>query len=160
MSSAMAIAACRGVAAEACRKGIQVSAFKDADEVYAYIGKVFEIAVTDPAFVDATRGTGLVVLLTQTDPAATILIDFPDQKVLFGDAADGAKSAVQLRMSSDNGNRFWQGKLNFTLAMAQRKVKLDGKRSVALKLLPLTTPLFDRYQTILREAGRDDLLVG
>jgi len=99
-------------------------------------------------------------LLTQTDPDATILIDFPGQKVLFGDAAAGAKSTVQLRMSSDNSNRFWQGKLNFTLAMAQRKVKLDGKRSVALKLLPLTTPLFDTYQTTLREAGRDDLLLG
>ena len=122
-----------------------MSAFKDADEVYAYIGKMFEIAVADPAFIEATRDTGLVVLLTQTDPAATILIDFPGQK---------------LRMSSDNSNRFWQGKLNFTLAMAQRKVKLDGKRSVALKLLPLTTPLFDTYKTTLREAGRDDLLVG
>jgi len=42
------------------------------------------------------------------DPAATILIDFPGQKVLFGDAAAGAKSTVQLRMSSDNSNRFWR----------------------------------------------------
>jgi putative sterol carrier protein len=143
-----------------CRKGALVSAFRDADEVYAYIGKMFEIAVVDPAFVEATKETGLVVLLTQTDPAATILIDFPGQKVLFADAAAGVKSTVQLRMSSDNSNRFWQGKLNFTLAMAQRKVKLDGKRSVALKLLPLTTPLFDTYRTTLREAGRDDLLLG
>jgi putative sterol carrier protein len=160
MSSALTLAVRRGAAVEACRKGTQVSAFKDADEVYAYIGKMFEIAVADPAFVEATKDTGLVVLLTQTDPDATILIDFPGQKVLFGDAAAEAKSTVQLRMSSDNSNRFWQGKLNFTLAMAQRKVKLDGKRSVALKLLPLTTPLFDTYQTTLREAGRDDLLVG
>jgi putative sterol carrier protein len=137
-----------------------VSAFKDADEVYAYIGKMFQIAVDEPSFVTATKDTGLVVLLTQTDPDATILIDFPGQKVLFGDAAAGVVPTVRLRMSSDNSNRFWQGKLNFTLAMAQRKVKLDGKRSVALKLLPLTTPLFDTYKTTLHEAGRDDLLVG
>lgn len=136
-----------------------MSAFKDADEVYAYIGKMFQIAVKEPSFVAATKGTGLVVLLTQTDPDATILIDFPGQKVLCGDAA-GMEHTVRLRMSSDNSNLFWQGKLNFTLAMAQRKVKLDGKRSVALKLLPLTTPLFDTYKTTLREAGRDDLLVG
>jgi hypothetical protein len=31
---------------------------------------------------------------------------------------------------------------------------------VALKLLPLTTPLFDTYKTTLRESGRDDLIVG
>jgi putative sterol carrier protein len=141
-------------------KGTRVSAFKGADEVYAYIGKMFEIAVVEPTFVEATKDTDLVVLLTQTHPAATILIDFPGQKVLFGDAAAAVKSTVQLRMSSDNANRFWQGRLNFTLAMAQRKVKLDGKRSLALKLLPLTTPLFDTYKSTLREGGRDDLLVG
>jgi hypothetical protein len=43
--------------------------------------------------------------------------------------------------------------------MAQRKVKLDGKRSLALKLLPLTTPLFTTYKATLRESGREDLLV-
>jgi putative sterol carrier protein len=133
--------------------------FKDADEVYTYIGGAFTAAVEDPAFVEATKGTGLVVRLIQTDPAAELIIDFEGQKVLTGDAADGAPSSVQLRMSSDNSNKFWQGKLNFTLAMAQRKVKLDGKRSVALKLLPLTGPIFEKYISSLKAAGREDLLV-
>jgi hypothetical protein len=137
-----------------------VSTFKDADEVYTYIGRAFELAVTDDTFVEATKGGNLVVLITQTDPDATILVDFPGQKVLCGDAALGATSSVQLRMSSDNANRFWQGKLNFTLAMAQRKVKLDGKRSTALALLPLTASIFEKYKALLTESGREDLLVG
>jgi putative sterol carrier protein len=136
-----------------------MSAFADADEVYKFIGGMFEAAVHEQSFIDATKDTGLVVLVTQTDPAAAILVDFPGQKVLCGDAAAGAPSTVQLRMSSDNANKFWQGKLNFTLAMAQRKVKLEGKRSVALKLLPLTQPLFSAYLQVLKDAGRDDLIV-
>jgi hypothetical protein len=44
--------------------------------------------------------------------------------------------------------------------MAQRKVKLDGKRSVALQLLPLTSGLFDTYRTLLVEHNREDLLIG
>jgi putative sterol carrier protein len=136
-----------------------LSTFKDADEVYAYIGKAMEACVVDPTFVEATKDGSLVVQITQTDPAASILIDFPGQKVLVGDAAADAPSTVQLRMSSDNANRFWQGKLNFTLAMAQRKVKLDGKRTTALGLLPLTGPIFEKYKAILDEAGRTDLLV-
>jgi hypothetical protein len=136
-----------------------VSVFTDADEVYKFIGAMFETAVQEQSFIDATQGTGLVVLVTQTDPAATILVDFPGQKVLCGDVAAAGPSTVQLRMSSDNANKFWQGKLNFTLAMAQRKVKLDGKRSVALKLLPLTRPLFATYIQVIKDAGRDDLLV-
>jgi hypothetical protein len=136
-----------------------MSTFKDADEVYAYIGKAMEVCVSNPTFVEATKDGTLVVLITQTDPAATILVDFPGQKVLTGDVAAAASSTVQLKMSSDNANRFWQGKLNFTLAMAQRKVKLEGKRSQALGLLPLTGPIFDAYKQILTEAGRTDLLV-
>lgn len=137
-----------------------MSTFKDADEVYAYIGKAMEACVVDPAFVEATKDGALVVRIVQTDPEATVLVDFPGQKVLCGDAAIDADSTVVLRMSSDNANKFWQGKLNFTLAMAQRKVKLEGKRSTALALLPLTGPIFDKYKAILAEAGRTDLLVG
>ncbi|HWJ09647.1 MAG TPA: SCP2 sterol-binding domain-containing protein [Nocardioides sp.] len=136
-----------------------MSTFKDADEVYAYIGKAMEACVVEPAFVEATKDGTLVVKIIQTAPDATILVDFPGQKVLCGDAAADAPSTVQLRMSSDNANRFWQGKLNFTLAMAQRKIKLEGKRSTALGLLPLTGPIFDTYKAILAEAGRSDLLV-
>ena len=136
-----------------------MSTFKDADEVYEYIGKAMEVCVSNPTFVEATKDGTLVVLITQTDPAATILVDFPGQKVLTGDVATAASSTVQLKMSSDNANKFWQGKLNFTLAMAQRKVKLEGKRSQALGLLPLTGPIFDAYKVILNEAGRTDLLV-
>ena len=136
-----------------------MSVFTSADEVYTFIGGMFEKAVHEPSFVEATKGTGLVVHLIQTDPDSEMIIDFPAQKVLMGDATAGVPSTVTLRMSSDNSNKFWQGKLNFTLAMAQRKVKLDGKRSVALKLLPLTAPLFETYIQTLKDAGRGDLLV-
>jgi len=137
-----------------------LSTFKDADEVYAFIGKAMEACVVEPKFVEATKDGNLVVLIQQTDPEAYVLVDFPGQKVLTGDAAKEATSTVRLRMSSDNANRFWQGRLNFTLAMAQRKVKLEGKRSTALALLPLTDPIFETYRAILTEAGRTDLLVG
>jgi putative sterol carrier protein len=137
-----------------------LSTFKDADEVYAYIGQAMEACVVEETFVEATKDGSLVVRITQTNPDAYILVDFPGQKVLTGTAAEQAPATVQLRMSSDNANKFWQGKLNFTLAMAQRKVKLDGKRSLALGLLPLTGPIFEKYKAILAEAGRKDLLVG
>lgn len=136
-----------------------MSTFKNADEVYAFIGKAMEACVVEPKFVEATKDGNLVVLIQQTDPEAYVLVDFPGQKVLLGDAAKEAASTVQLRMSSDNANKFWQGKVNFTLAMAQRKIRLEGKRTTALALLPLTEPIFETYKTILTEAGRTDLLV-
>jgi putative sterol carrier protein len=135
-----------------------MSTFKDAEEVYAYLGRMFEIAVNDPQFINATKGGDLVVRLTMTDPASTLVIDFPGQKVTCGEAAEGAPSTVELKMSADNSHKFWLGKLNLTLAMAQGKAKMTGSRTKALKLLPLTKPLFAKYEELLRDAGRDDLL--
>jgi len=99
-----------------------------------------------------------VVGLHYTDPDATILIDFPGQSVSFGSDAASGSPIVELRMSADDGHKFWLGKLNMTLAMAQRKVKMEGSAAKALKLLPLTKPMFASYETLLRDAGRDDLL--
>ena len=135
-----------------------MSTFKDADEVYGYLGKMFEIAVQDPQFVNATKDGDLVVRLSMTDPGSTILIDFPGQKVSCGGATEGAPSTVELSMSADNSHKFWLGKLNLTLAMAKGKAKMSGSRSKALKLLPLTKPLFAQYEQLLQEAGRQDLL--
>jgi putative sterol carrier protein len=135
-----------------------MSTFKNEEEVYSYLGKMFEIAVNEPQFVAATKDGDLVVRLTMTDPASTILIDFPGQKVTCGEAADGAPFTVELSMTADNSHKFWLGKLNLTLAMAQKKAKMTGSRTKALKLLPLTKPLFATYQQLLKEAGRQDLL--
>ena len=132
--------------------------FQNAEEVYGYIGRMFEIAVDEDAFVRALADSGLVVRLTQTDPDAVILVDFPGRKVTCGEAAARAPATVELAMTSDDSHRFWLGKLNLTLALAQRQVKLEGSRTKALKLLPLTKPLFARYEQLLREAGRSDLV--
>jgi putative sterol carrier protein len=136
-----------------------MAVFKNADEVYRYIGGMFTSTVNADSFIEALKDTELVVRLIQTDPDCEMVIDFPGRKVLTGVQADGVDSTVQLRMSSDDSNAFWQGKLNMTLAMAQRKVKLEGKRSQGLKLLPLTGPLFATYRQTLVADGRHDLLV-
>ena len=135
-----------------------MSTFKDAEEVYECLGKMFEIAVNDTQFINATKDGDLVVRLTMTDPASALVIDFPGQKVTCGEAAEGAPSTVELKMTADNSHKFWLGKLNLTLAMAQGKAKMTGSRTKALKLLPLTKPLFVTYEQLLQEAGRQDLL--
>ena len=133
--------------------------FKDADEVYRCLGGMFAAAVATDDFGGSARDTGLVVRLIVTEPDCEMIIDFPAGKVLTGAAAEGLDSTVQLTMSGDNSNKFWQGKLYFTMAMAQRKVKMEGNRPAALKLLPLTGPLFEQYRTTLKAEGREDLLL-
>jgi hypothetical protein len=116
-------------------------------------------SLLDSTFAEATKESGIVLLVTHTNPDAIMLVDFPGRRVVTGDAATQAASNMQLRISSDSANRFWQRKLNFTMAMVQCKAKLNGKRSVAVKLLPLTKTLTAEYLSLIMESGRHDLLV-
>lgn len=45
-------------------------------------------------------------------------------------------------MDTDTANRFWQGKVNMTLAMAKGQVKAEGAIMKVLKLVPNTKFLY------------------
>jgi putative sterol carrier protein len=136
-----------------------MSIFVDTGEANAYIGKMFENVVSEPEFVTVTAGTGLAIRLNYTDPETTLLVDFPGQTVLYGDEAARATTAtVDLYMTCDDAHSYWLGKLNFPVAMARRKIRMEGSTTKALKLLPLTKPLFAAYEKLLRDNGRTNLI--
>jgi putative sterol carrier protein len=136
-----------------------VAIFQNADEVCTYVGRMFELFVQKPEYEDKIKESGLVVRLNYADPDCIILIDFPNQKVFYNEAADAATAPnVDMYMTCDDAHRFWIGKLNFPIAMARRKVRMEGSTAKAMKLLPLTNPLFATYKQLLEDAGRADLL--
>ena len=49
--------------------------------------------------------------------------------------------------TSETTNKFWQGKLNTTIAMARKQVKMQGSIPKALGLLSKIKPLFDIFPT-------------
>lgn len=133
--------------------------FRDAAEVRDYVGKMFELFVAKPEYEDKLKSSGLVVRLNYAEPDSVIIIDFPGQQVFYDDDAPAAPAAnVEMYMNCDDAHRFWTGKLNFPIAMARKKVRMEGSTAKAMKLLPLTNPLFDTYKQLLADAGRDDLL--
>jgi putative sterol carrier protein len=136
-----------------------MTVFNSTEEANSYIGKMFERIVSTPDFVKATEGTGLIMRLNYVDPDTTILVDFPGQAVLYGeDAAAAVTPTVDLYMTCDDAHQFWLGKLNFPVAMARKKIRMEGSTAKALKLLPLTKPLFAAYEKMLTDDGRTDLL--
>jgi len=67
---------------------------------------------------------------------------------------------VEMFMSTDDGHRFWLGELNIPMALARRKVRVDGPIGTLLKLLPALQPAFAMYRTFLKEQGMEDKLDG
>ena len=132
--------------------------FRDAPDVYGCIGKIFEEAIADPEIGPKTREAALSICFNFTDPESVIYVDFARGDVFFGDDAPDTEPAIRMGMKADDANKFWLGKLNLVMAMAKGQVRTKGSVPEMLKMLPLAKPLYARYETILREAGRDELI--
>jgi putative sterol carrier protein len=135
-----------------------MSAFKDADDVYANIGEIFRIAITDPEIGPKVKDSGLTLRFDFSDPDAKLYVDFVNGQVLTGADAPATAPMVTMGISAENGNKFWLGNLNLVMAMAKGKVRTKGSVPDMLKLLPLAKPLYVKYAEHLKATGREDLI--
>jgi putative sterol carrier protein len=133
--------------------------FKDADEVYATIGKLFRDLKDDEELAPKFRKANTIVQYQYREPESRItvkLIEGEDGQVDFGDTV--LEPEVVMTMDADAAHRFWLGEVNVTVALARGQMKAKGPVAKILKLVPLVKPVFPRYRRQLEEAGRRDLL--
>jgi putative sterol carrier protein len=133
--------------------------FKDADEVYAYIGRLFEELARDEELAPRFRKADTIVQYQYRDPESRItvkLLEGEDGRVDCGDTA--MEPEVVMTMDADTAHRFWLGQVSVTVAMARGQMKAKGPVAKLLKLVPLVKPVFPRYRKMLEDAGRGDLL--
>jgi hypothetical protein len=64
---------------------------------------------------------------------------------------------VRMAMSGETANKYFQGKENVAMAIARRRIKTGGDVGAALKLIPITKPIYARYRAYL-ERERPHLL--
>jgi putative sterol carrier protein len=133
--------------------------FKDANEVYEYIGRLFEELTDDDELAPKFRKANTIVQYQYRDPESQItvkLLDGQDGQVDCGET--GMDPEVVMTMDADTAHRFWLGEVNVTVALARGQIKAKGPVAKILKLVPLVKPVFPRYRRLLADAGRGDLL--
>ena len=130
--------------------------YANEDELLRYTGGIFEKAFQDPELLPKIKEAALVFAVKCTEPDSAITVDFVKLQVSKG--ADGTEDAALL-MSTDTSNAYWQGKVNLPFAMARGKVKVEGNVAKLLTLSPLSKKLVPIYLEMLKEDGRDDLVV-
>jgi hypothetical protein len=133
--------------------------FKDADEVYAYIGRLFEELADDDELAPKFQKANTIVQYQYREPESQItvkLVEGEDGQVDCGPTT--LEPEVVMTMAADTAHRFWLGQVNVTVALARGQIKAKGPVAKILKLVPLVKPVFPRYRGILEQAGREDLL--
>ena len=133
--------------------------FKDDQEVYQYIGRLFKDLADDEELGPRFRKADTIVQYQYRNPESQITVRLKEEgepRVDLG--RTDMDPEVVMSMEADTAHKFWLGKVNVTMALAKGQMKAKGPVAKILKLVPLVKPVFPRYQKMLEEEKRDDLL--
>ena len=132
--------------------------FKDDQEVYQYIGKLFQDLANDDELGPKFRRADTIVQYKYTNPDSQITVKMKDGEegqVDFGPTE--MQPEIVMAMEADTAHRFWLGNVNVTMALAKGQMKAKGPVAKILKLVPLVKPVFP-VREMLEQENRDDLL--
>jgi hypothetical protein len=142
--------------------------FKTKKEFIGVMDRLFTIMSTDPKVGPKLAVARVPQRWEFTDLGLVLNATYADQqtakkghflKWVWGDKECDWKPDVEMKMKSEVANKFFQGKENVPVAVATGRIKTKGSMAKALKLIPLTKPVYPKYRRMLEEEGYEHLLL-
>jgi hypothetical protein len=131
-----------------------MAGFNSAGEFREVMDKVFTIMSTDPEMGPKLRDARVPQRFEFPDQDAVVNITYDEEggeqnlRWEWSDDVDW-EPKVMMTMSSEIANKYFQGKENVPLALARRRIKSSGDIKSALKLVPITKPVFGLYREMV-----------
>ena len=131
------------------------ASFESAKELREVIDKIFTLMDTDPEMGPKLReaDTPQRFEFSDFDIVVNIRATKGDEDGnLYWEWSDDVdwKPKVQMTMSSEVANRYFQGKENVPVAVARRRIKTGGDLKAALALIPITKPIYEQYRALVK----------
>ena len=134
-------------------KDVPEAAFESVDEFREVIDKTFGMMSNDPEMGPRLREADTPQRFEFPDVSLVVNVragqaEEPNLVWVWTDEVDW-EPTVRMVMTSEIANRYFQGKENVAIAIARRRIKAAGDLKAALAILPLTKPVFARYQAMI-----------
>ena len=134
-------------------KDVSEPAFESVEQFREVIDRTFTIMSEDPEMGPRLReaDTPQRFEFPDLEQVVNLRAGRPGEPNLVWEWTDDVtwKPKVQMTMDADVANRYFQGKENVAIAIARRRIKAAGDLKAALAILPLTKPVFARYQAMI-----------
>ena len=138
-------------------------AFESKEQFQEVFNRFWEKAITFPEIIEKLTKSQVVVRFDVDDPSVNFTINFrdpgPNGEIGTLTFDSDVEPEITVWSKSETTNKFWQGKLNTTVAMARGQVKLDGSVAKALGLLSKIKPLYAVFPEVLNEMGLDHMML-
>jgi hypothetical protein len=137
-----------------------MAVFPTADDLYKITVPFLQSLTTNPEVGPKFVAANTSFRVTYHDPDAMFVLNATQDpaQLMWGDEAMAFTPELFLRMSGDDGHQFWLGKLNIPIAVAKRKLKVEGPITKLMGMLPAIQPAFGLYRAYLADNGHQDLL--
>ena len=113
--------------------------------------------------MEKMKKSAVVVRFDITEPSLNVTLNFrdpgPDGELGTISFEPDTDAEIVVWSTSETTNKFWQGKLKTTIAMAKGQVKMKGSISKALGLLSKIKPLYKIFPEVLRDMGLDHMVL-
>jgi len=140
-----------------------MTGFESKEQFQEIFNKFWEKATENTEIMEKLAKSQVVVRFDIEDPSLHMTINFrdpgPNGEIGTLTFDSDVEPEITVWSKSETTNKFWQGKLNTTVAMARGQVKLDGSVAKALGLLSKIKPLYAVYPEILKEMGLDNMIL-
>lgn len=143
-----------------------MNAFQSSEELQLYLGRLYDQAKNDARIAPKIRDARLVIQFRYEDPEGVVTINAaapPTQPDAFFDVHWGdtpqLKPDIEMSMKANVAHQFWHGRINLMTALTRRQIIARGPIPKILKLLPAVEPMYEMYPRILRDMGRDDIVL-
>jgi SCP-2 sterol transfer family len=128
--------------------------FQSPSEFREVMDRVFTLMSTDPEMGPKLRDARVPQRFEFPDQDAVVNITYDEEggehnlRWEWSDEVEW-EPKVMMTMSSEIANKYFQGKENVPLALAKRRIKSSGDIKSALKLIPITKPVFAIYREMV-----------
>ena len=140
-----------------------MTGFESKEQFQEVFSKFWEKAIQDSEVVEKLTKAKIVVRFDIEEPEVHMTINFrdpgPNGEIGTLSFDSDASPEIIVWSKSETTNKFWQGKLNTTVALARGQVKLEGSVAKALGLLSKIKPLYAIYPEVLNELGLESLII-
>lgn len=137
--------------------------YESTEQLQEVFEKFWARASKETEVMEKMKSTKIVVRFDIVRPEIHVTINFrdPDSQGRIGTISFDSKIEPEIKVwsTSETTNKFWQGKLNATIAMAKGEVKMDGSIAKALGLLSKIKPLYTIYPQVLKEMGLTNMVL-
>jgi hypothetical protein len=127
--------------------------FESAREFREVMDKIFAMMSEDPEMGPQLRDADVPQRFEfdDVDMVVNIRAGSQDEGNLYWEWSDDVdwEPRVKMAMSSKTANKYFQGKENVAVAIARRRIKTGGDVKAALRMIPITKPVYARYRALV-----------